>query len=65
MSGGAAMGNDPGFTWPDDDISRVPYQVYTAAEISAREQENVFQGPTWNFLCLEAELANPGDYKTT
>jgi len=65
MSGGAAMGNDPGFTWPDDDISRVPYQVYTDAEIYAREQENVFQGPTWNFLCLEAELANPGDYKTT
>jgi phenylpropionate dioxygenase-like ring-hydroxylating dioxygenase large terminal subunit len=55
----------PDFTWPDDDISRVPYQVYTDAEIYAREQEQIFQGPTWNFLCLEVEIPNPGDYKTT
>ena len=61
MSGNQA----PEFTWPDDDISRVPYQVYTDADIYAREQAQIFQGPTWNFLCLEAELPNPGDYKTT
>ena len=65
MSGGGPIGNDPGFTWPDDDISRVPYQVYTDAEIYGREQEMIFQGATWNFVCLEAEIPEPGDYKTT
>ena len=55
----------PSFTWPDDDISRVPYQVYTDGEIYALEQERIFQGPTWNFLCLEVEIPEPGDYKTT
>jgi anthranilate 1,2-dioxygenase large subunit/terephthalate 1,2-dioxygenase oxygenase component alpha subunit len=60
-----SVNQPPEFIWPDDDISRVPYQVYTDAEIYAREQERIFQGPTWNFLCLEAELPNQGDYKTT
>lgn len=51
--------------WPRDEFSRVPYQVYTDPEIYAREQELLFQGPTWNFLALECEIPNPGDYKTT
>ena len=54
-----------GFTWPSEDVSRVPYQVYTDAQIYAAEQRLIFQGPTWNFLCLEAEVPKPGDYKTT
>ena len=41
MSGNQA----PEFTWPDDDISRVPYQVYTDVDIYAREQTQIFQGP--------------------
>ena len=55
----------PDFIWPHDDTSQVPFQVYTDEEIYAREQECIFRGPTWNFLCLEAELPNNGDYKTT
>ncbi len=51
--------------WPDDDVSRVPYRVYTDPDIHAREQERIFRGPTWNFLCLEAEIPNPGDYRTS
>ncbi len=53
------------FFWPDDDVSQAPYRVYTDADLYAREQERIFQGPVWNFLCLEAELPNPGDYKLT
>ena len=53
------------FTWPHDDVSRVPYRVYTDPAIHAREQSRIFRGPTWNFLCLECELGEPGDYKTT
>src|SRR6516164_5944688 len=29
------------------------------------EQERIFKGPTWNFLCLAAEIAKPGDYVAT
>jgi phenylpropionate dioxygenase-like ring-hydroxylating dioxygenase large terminal subunit len=53
------------FTWPDDDLSRAPYRVYTDPDLYALEQERIFRGPTWNFLALECEIPNPGDYKTT
>jgi anthranilate 1,2-dioxygenase large subunit len=54
-----------GFRWPDDDLSRAPYRVYTDTDLYALEQERIFHGPTWNFLALECEIPNPGDYKTT
>lgn len=45
------------------DPSRVPYRVFTDPELYAREQEQLFRGPTWNYLALEAELAKPGDFR--
>jgi anthranilate 1,2-dioxygenase large subunit/terephthalate 1,2-dioxygenase oxygenase component alpha subunit len=48
-----------------DDLTRVPYQVYSDRELAAREQARLFEGPVWNFLCLEAELPNVNDYVTT
>jgi len=54
-----------GFTWPNNDLSRAPYRVYTDPDLYALERERIFQGPTWNFLALECELPNPGDYKAT
>ena len=56
--------NSPAPTWPRDDFSRVPYEVFTQPEIFAREQERIFRGPIWCYLALEAEVPNPGDYKT-
>ena len=53
------------FVWPYEDTSRVPYRVYTDEDLYALEQERIFQGPVWNFLCLDCEIPNPGDYKTT
>jgi phenylpropionate dioxygenase-like ring-hydroxylating dioxygenase large terminal subunit len=53
------------FVWPHEDTSRVPYRVYTDPELYALEQSRLFRGPTWNFLCLEVELPNSGDYKNT
>lgn len=50
--------------WPDDDVSRAPYRVYGDPEIHALEQERIFRGPVWHFLCLEAEIPETGDYKT-
>src|SRR5207253_273574 len=29
------------------------------------EQERIFHGPTWSFLGLEVDLAQPGQYRTT
>lgn len=54
-----------GFNWPDDDLSHAPYRVYTDADLYALEQARIFRGATWNFLALECEIPNPGDYKTT
>ena len=53
------------FMWPSDDVSEVPYRVYTDQNLYEREQRLLFQGPTWNFLCLECEIPNAGDYKMT
>ena len=49
--------------WPDDGRSVVPNWVYTDPEIFAREQERIFNGPSWLFACLEAEIPEPGDFK--
>jgi anthranilate 1,2-dioxygenase large subunit len=51
--------------WPTLDYSRVPYRLYHDPEAYQREQERIFRGPTWNFLGLEAEIPNPGDFRTT
>ena len=51
--------------FPNTDGSRVPLDVYRSQEIYDREQERIFRGPTWSFLALEAEIPNPGDFKST
>ena len=51
--------------WPAEGATRVPYWVYQDAEVYREEQRRIFHGATWNFLCLEAELAEPGSFLTT
>jgi anthranilate 1,2-dioxygenase large subunit len=51
--------------WPALDYSRVPYRLYHDAEVYAREQERLFRGPVWNYLALDAEIPNPGDFRRT
>jgi anthranilate 1,2-dioxygenase large subunit len=51
--------------WPKLDYSRVPYRLYHDPEAYDREQERIFRGPTWNFLGLEAEIPNPGDFRAS
>ena len=53
------------FAWPHEDVSRAPFRVYTDPDLYALEQERIFRGPVWNFLALECEIPNAGDYKTT
>ncbi len=52
-------------SWPSEGISEVPFRVYTDQEQYRREQERLFQGPTWQYLCLEVELGKPGDFVST
>jgi anthranilate 1,2-dioxygenase large subunit len=51
--------------FPRTDGSRVPYGVFTSQAIYDREQARIFRGPTWSFLGLEAEIEQPGDFKST
>ncbi len=52
-------------TWPSNGVSEVPFRLYTDPAQYALEQQRIFQGPTWNYLCLASEIANPGDYVAT
>jgi len=50
--------------WPEDSLARVPYWIYQDEPNYKREMERLFAGPTWNFVCLEADIPNKGDYRT-
>jgi anthranilate 1,2-dioxygenase large subunit/terephthalate 1,2-dioxygenase oxygenase component alpha subunit len=50
--------------WPPG-ISRVPYWLYRDPAVLRAEQARIFEGPVWNFLCLEADIPAQGDYRTT
>ena len=48
--------------WPAEGLTRVPYWVYCDSDLLEREQERIFAGATWSFLCLEADLPAPNTY---
>ncbi len=50
--------------WPPG-LTRVPFWVYQERDIARQEQARVFQGPVWNFLCLDVDIPNAGDFRTT
>jgi len=51
---------------PDEGTGyRVPYHVFTDPGVYAREQREIFRGLHWSYVALEAEIPNPGDFKTT
>jgi phenylpropionate dioxygenase-like ring-hydroxylating dioxygenase large terminal subunit len=54
----------PHGVWPAG-LTRVPYWVYQDPDVAKAEQTNVFEGQTWNYLCLEIDVPNIGDYRTT
>lgn len=47
------------------DITHVPYWVYREQSLLKTEQERIFEGPVWNYLCLESEITEPGDWRAT
>src|SRR5260370_7127256 len=55
----------PNIAWPRNDYSRVPSRLHHDEQIYELEMERIFRGPAWSYLCLEAEIPNPGDFRTT
>jgi phenylpropionate dioxygenase-like ring-hydroxylating dioxygenase large terminal subunit len=51
--------------WPAEGATRVPYWVYQDEDLYREEQERIWRGRTWNYLCLEAELPEAGSFITT
>lgn len=48
--------------WPPGELARVPFWLYTDAEVYAREQQRIFGGPNWCYVGLAAEVPGPGDF---
>ena len=57
--------NMPEIEFPRGDFTRIPFRVFTDNSVYQREQEQIFRGPTWSYLGLAAEIAKPGDFKST
>lgn len=51
--------------WESDGTSRIPFMAYTDAELHKKELERFFYTKHWNYIGLEAEVPNAGDYKRT
>jgi len=51
--------------WPAPTLARVPYWAYQDEDNYRAELRRIFEGPVWNYVCLEADVARPGDYRTT
>ena len=48
-SSGSARALD--FKWPAEGVARAPYRLFTDPEIYKLEQERIFRGRSWNYLC--------------
>lgn len=62
---GLNLASEPQVAWPSNGLSEVPFRLYTDPVQYDREQQRIFQGPTWNYLCLTVEVPNTGDYVAT
>jgi salicylate 5-hydroxylase large subunit len=51
--------------WPRQGTVRAPYWIYSDPDLYEREIERIFEGPTWSFVGLAAEVPEAGDFKTT
>ena len=57
----AANELSPDLHWPADD-THIPDWIYTDQRVYDLEQERIFLGRHWNFVGLECEVPEPGDY---
>ena len=60
----AADAEWPIHEWPES-LTRVPYWAFQREDVYAAEQARIFRGPAWHYLCLEADVPEAGDWRTT
>jgi anthranilate 1,2-dioxygenase large subunit/terephthalate 1,2-dioxygenase oxygenase component alpha subunit len=60
----AAVASHP-IHWAGPGLTRVPFAVYGDAATEQAEQQRIFHGPTWNYLCLDVDLPEPGCFRST
>ena len=41
--------------WPEG-LTRVPYWAFQREDVYRNEQQRIFQGKCWNYLCLEVDI---------
>ncbi len=51
--------------WIPQGETRVPLAVYRDEKVYDDEQRKIYRGDTWSYLCLDSEIPESGDYKTT
>lgn len=49
--------------WPEDALHYIPDWVYTSQAVHDLELQKIFRGRSWNYVALEAEIPNAGDFK--
>ncbi len=52
-------------TWPGEGTHQIPFQAYTRDDLYQRELARFFYQGHWCYVGLEAEIAQPGDFKRT
>ncbi len=63
MAVGRATGLD--IAWARDDGTRVPFEVFWDEALYHHELDRIFSGPHWQYLALEQEIPEAGDYAAT
>ena len=43
--------------WPNEDCTRVPFEVFFDRELYETELDRIFSGPHWQYLALDQEIA--------
>lgn len=56
--------NAPDLEWPEEE-NHVPREIYVDPAIYQLEMERIFAGPVWILVCHDAEIPDPGDFKTS
>jgi len=56
------MKEESSVVWPGTGGSEVPFGIYTDPSIFEREMERIFEGASWSYVGLAAEIPEPGDY---
>jgi hypothetical protein len=56
--------NERDQTWPAEGSARAPFWVFSDPRVYEDEQEKIFRGKIWHYLCLEVDIRNGGDYRT-